>query len=123
MPIVSGGYTDSRWPRNAGIPSYGVSGLFTDPITNGLHGLNDQVGVRELYDSKEYLCRLIKRLAAPRQSAVINQRPEATPPAGPCYSSCASSSTSPRRNVQRHRFDLSCSGYGSNSGRRKAPLL
>jgi len=67
MPIMSGGYTDSRWLRNAGIPSYGVSGLFTDPMTNGLHGLNEQVGVKELYDSKEYLYRLIKRLAAPSQ--------------------------------------------------------
>jgi acetylornithine deacetylase/succinyl-diaminopimelate desuccinylase-like protein len=67
MPIMGGGYTDSRWLRNAGIPSYGVSGAFTDPITSGVHGLNEQVGVKELYDSKEYLYRLIKRLAAPSQ--------------------------------------------------------
>jgi hypothetical protein len=34
-----------------------VTGLFVDPITNGTHGLNEQVGVKELYDSKEYLYR------------------------------------------------------------------
>ena len=56
-----------RWLRNAGIPSYGVSGLFVDPVTDGVHGLNEQVGVKELYDSKVYLYRLIKRLAAPSQ--------------------------------------------------------
>jgi len=67
IPIMSGAYTDNRWLRNAGIPSYGVSGLFVDPVTNGVHGLNEQVGVKELYDSKEYLYRLIKRLAAPSQ--------------------------------------------------------
>jgi acetylornithine deacetylase/succinyl-diaminopimelate desuccinylase-like protein len=67
MPSMSGGYTDSRWLRNAGIPSYGVSGLFYDPITGGVHGLNEQVGVKELYDNQEYLYRLIKRLAAPSQ--------------------------------------------------------
>jgi acetylornithine deacetylase/succinyl-diaminopimelate desuccinylase-like protein len=65
MPIMLSAATDSRWLRNAGIPSWGVSGLFGDPITSGTHGLNEQVGVKELYDSKEYLYRLIKRLAAP----------------------------------------------------------
>ena len=68
IPTMSGGYTDSRWLRNAGIPSYGVSGLFTDPVNNGVHGLNEQVGVRQLYDSKEFLCRLVKLLAAPSQT-------------------------------------------------------
>jgi acetylornithine deacetylase/succinyl-diaminopimelate desuccinylase-like protein len=68
IPVIatmSGGYTDSRWLRNAGIPSYGVSGLFSDPGKSGVHGLNEQVGVKELYDSKEFLYRLVKRLAGP----------------------------------------------------------
>jgi acetylornithine deacetylase/succinyl-diaminopimelate desuccinylase-like protein len=59
--------TDSRWLRNAGIPSYGVSGLFSDPGKSGVHGLNEQVGVKELYDSKEFLYRLVKRLAGPAE--------------------------------------------------------
>ena len=63
IPTMSGGYTDSRWLRNAGIPAYGVSGLFSDPGKSGVHGLNEQVGVKELYDSKEFLYRLVKRLA------------------------------------------------------------
>ena len=65
IPTMSGGYTDSRWLRNAGIASYGVSGLFSDPGKSGVHGLNEQVGVKELYDSKEFLYRLVKRLAGP----------------------------------------------------------
>jgi acetylornithine deacetylase/succinyl-diaminopimelate desuccinylase-like protein len=69
IPTMSGGYTDSRWLRNAGIPSYGVSGLFTDPVHSGVHGLNEQVGVKQLYDSKEFLYRLVKRLAAPSQTS------------------------------------------------------
>ena len=67
IPTMSGGYTDSRWLRNAGIPAYGVSGLFSDPGKNGVHGLNEQVGVKELYDSKEFLYRLVKRLAGPNE--------------------------------------------------------
>jgi hypothetical protein len=39
-----------------------VSGLFIDLPTSGVHGLNEQVGVKELYDSKQYLYRLIKQL-------------------------------------------------------------
>jgi acetylornithine deacetylase/succinyl-diaminopimelate desuccinylase-like protein len=66
IPVMSGGYTDSRWLRNAGIPSYGVSGLFTEP-NSGVHGLNEQVRVKSLLDSKEFLYRLVKRLAAPSQ--------------------------------------------------------
>jgi len=68
IPSMSGGYTDSRWLRNAGIASYGVSGLFTDPVHSGVHGLNEQVGVKELYGSKEFLYRLVKQLAAPSQT-------------------------------------------------------
>jgi acetylornithine deacetylase/succinyl-diaminopimelate desuccinylase-like protein len=67
IPTMSGGYTDSRWLRNAGIPSYGVSGLFTDPAKSGVHGLNEQVGVNELYESKEFLYCLVKQLAAASQ--------------------------------------------------------
>lgn len=70
IPVMSGGYTDSRWLRNVGIPSYGVSGVFFDVTTSGIHGLNEQVGVKELYDGKEFLYRLIKRLAAPSQFSV-----------------------------------------------------
>lgn len=68
IPTMSGGYTDSRWLRNAGIPSYGVSGLFTDPAKSGVHGLNEQVGVKELYESKEFLYCLVKQLAAAGQT-------------------------------------------------------
>ena len=68
IPTMSGGYTDSRWLRNAGIASYGVSGLFTDPVNSGVHGRNEQVGAKELYDSKEFLYRLVKQLAGPNRA-------------------------------------------------------
>ncbi|MBV8165404.1 MAG: M20/M25/M40 family metallo-hydrolase, partial [Alphaproteobacteria bacterium] len=63
IPTMSGGYTDSRWLRSVGIPAYGVSGLFTDQANNGVHGLNEQVGVQQLYDSRLFLYRLVKLLA------------------------------------------------------------
>ena len=65
---MSAGYTDNRWLRNAGIPAYGTSGLFSDPGRNGVHGRNERVGVKAVYDSKEFLYRLVKQLAAPGQA-------------------------------------------------------
>ncbi len=66
IPTMSGGYTDSRWLRNAGIPAYGVSGLFSDPGNNGVHGRNERVAAKALFDSKAFLYRLVKDLAGPQ---------------------------------------------------------
>ena len=63
IPTQSGGYTDSRWLRKYGIPAYGVSGVFTEEGKSGVHGLNEQVGVRQLLEAKEFLYRLVRRLA------------------------------------------------------------
>jgi acetylornithine deacetylase/succinyl-diaminopimelate desuccinylase-like protein len=60
---MSAGYTDNRWLRNAGIPAYGISGLFSDPGNNGVHGRNEQIGAKALFDSKQFLYRLVKSLA------------------------------------------------------------
>jgi acetylornithine deacetylase/succinyl-diaminopimelate desuccinylase-like protein len=62
---MSAGATDSRWLRNAGIPAYGVSGLFSEPGTSGVHGRNERVAVKAVFDSKRFLYRLVKELAAP----------------------------------------------------------
>jgi len=71
---MSGGYTDSRWLRNAGIPAYGISGLFSDPGNNGVHGRNEQVGVKAVYDSREFLDRLVQRLAGAGGAAQVRGR-------------------------------------------------
>ncbi len=63
IPTQSGGYTDSRWLRKHGIPAYGVSGIFSEEGKSGVHGLNEQVGVQQLFDGKMFLYRLVKRLA------------------------------------------------------------
>ncbi len=65
IPTQSSGYTDSRWLRRAGIPTYGVSGIFSEEGRSGVHGLNEQVGVAELLAGREFLYRLVRRLAGP----------------------------------------------------------
>lgn len=60
IPSLSTGATDGRFTNAAGIPTYGVSGLFGDPDGNGIHGLNERVRVASLLNSREFLYRLIK---------------------------------------------------------------
>jgi hypothetical protein len=45
---------------SAGIPTYGVSGLFKDPAEVNAHGLNEKLPVTSLYESQEFLDRLIR---------------------------------------------------------------
>jgi acetylornithine deacetylase/succinyl-diaminopimelate desuccinylase-like protein len=64
VPFMQSGTTDMRWFRNAGIPMYGVDGMFVDPVTNGQHGLNEHIGVQDLYNGREFLFRLVKALTS-----------------------------------------------------------
>jgi acetylornithine deacetylase/succinyl-diaminopimelate desuccinylase-like protein len=54
------GATDGAFLTPVGIPTYGVSGAFADPDGNGVHGLNERVRIKVLYDSRDYLYRLMK---------------------------------------------------------------
>ena len=63
IPTMSTGGTDGRFLNNAGIWTYGISGMFHGPEGSGAHGLNEHIRVKSLYDGQEYLYRLTKRLA------------------------------------------------------------
>ena len=63
VPAMATGATDGRFTTPAGIPTYGVSGIFADPNTSGTHGLNERVGVKQLYDGRVFLHLLVKEYA------------------------------------------------------------
>lgn len=63
IPAMATGATDGRFTTPAGIPTYGVSGIFADPNTSGVHGLNERVGVKQLYDGRVFLHLLVKEYA------------------------------------------------------------
>jgi acetylornithine deacetylase/succinyl-diaminopimelate desuccinylase-like protein len=63
IPHLLPGGTDGRFLNNAGIWTYGVSGMFSGPEGSGAHGLNERIRVKSLYDGQEFLYRLGKRLA------------------------------------------------------------
>ncbi|WP_231736245.1 MULTISPECIES: M20/M25/M40 family metallo-hydrolase [unclassified Sphingopyxis] len=64
IPNISTGATDGRFLNSAGIPTYGISAIFVDPDGNGVHGLNERVRVKSLYDARQFLHRLVKTYAS-----------------------------------------------------------
>ena len=69
IPFMSTGATDGKYLRAAGIPTYGVSGLFTDPADSRIHGRDERVLQKSLYDSQEFLYQLVKMLASNKPTA------------------------------------------------------
>jgi acetylornithine deacetylase/succinyl-diaminopimelate desuccinylase-like protein len=66
VPIMSTGATDGLATRLAGIPTYGVSGLFDDIDDVRAHGKDERMGVKEFFDGLEFMYRLIKSLSTSR---------------------------------------------------------
>nr|WP_087573606.1 M20/M25/M40 family metallo-hydrolase [Sphingomonas sp. CDS-1] len=63
VPHMATGATDAVTMNAAGIPTYGVSGLFRDPDGNGVHGLNERIRVRSVMEGRKFLYGLVKAYA------------------------------------------------------------
>jgi len=64
IPVMSAGATDGAFLRNAGIPTYGHSGMAMEPRDSGrIHGKDERVPMKSFYNGNEYLYRLVKMLA------------------------------------------------------------
>jgi acetylornithine deacetylase/succinyl-diaminopimelate desuccinylase-like protein len=57
--------TDGKETRAAGIPTYGVMGIFIRDSDSFAHGLNERVRVREFFGAQEYWKAVLTRLAGP----------------------------------------------------------
>jgi acetylornithine deacetylase/succinyl-diaminopimelate desuccinylase-like protein len=66
VPHMATGATDAVTLNAAGIPTYGVSGLFRDPDGNGVHGLNERIRVRSVMEGRKFLYGLVKAYADQR---------------------------------------------------------
>lgn len=64
IPTMSTGATDGLYLRNAGIPVYGVSGLFGDIDDIRAHGQNERINIKAYFEGQEFLYRLTKLLSA-----------------------------------------------------------
>jgi acetylornithine deacetylase/succinyl-diaminopimelate desuccinylase-like protein len=64
VPVMSTGATDAVYLRGAGIPIYGVDGIFEDIDDIRAHGRDERLGVSAFYEGQEFLYRLVKALAS-----------------------------------------------------------
>lgn len=60
VPTMATGFSDDRQTRNAGMPSYDLSGIWIDGDENRAHGRDERVGAQEFDESVEYTFRLMK---------------------------------------------------------------
>ncbi|NNF26351.1 MAG: M20/M25/M40 family metallo-hydrolase [Gemmatimonadetes bacterium] len=62
VPTMSTGATDALYLRNAGIPVYGVSGMFFGD--SFAHGMNERIPVQAFYEGVAFLDRLVRTLSS-----------------------------------------------------------
>jgi acetylornithine deacetylase/succinyl-diaminopimelate desuccinylase-like protein len=63
VPTMLPGYTDGKYLNPAGVPTYGVSGLFEDAEGNYIHGLNERMRVQSLMEGRRFLYEVVKLYA------------------------------------------------------------
>jgi acetylornithine deacetylase/succinyl-diaminopimelate desuccinylase-like protein len=63
VPMMVMGATDGLYLRVAGIPTYGVQGIFYDRNDIRFHGRDERVKVQSFYEAQTFLYDLVKRLA------------------------------------------------------------
>lgn len=67
VPTMVMGATDGLYLRRAGIPTYGVQGIFLDRDDIRMHGQDERLGMNEFYEGNAFLYELVKSLAGPAQ--------------------------------------------------------
>lgn len=60
VPVMAAGGTDGAFLTPAGIPTYGLTGFFSDREGSRAHGLNERMRVKSLMDGRTFLYRLVK---------------------------------------------------------------
>jgi acetylornithine deacetylase/succinyl-diaminopimelate desuccinylase-like protein len=62
-PSMTAGATDGRFLMSAGIPTYGMSGMFAVSGESNAHGLNEKIRVKSLYEGREFLESIVRAYA------------------------------------------------------------
>jgi acetylornithine deacetylase/succinyl-diaminopimelate desuccinylase-like protein len=62
VPVMDTGASDGKYLRIAGIPSYGVPGVFEDVDDVRAHGKDERIGVKDFYDGVDFYYEFIKSL-------------------------------------------------------------
>src|SRR5690242_7472035 len=65
VPNMVMGATDGRYLRIAGIPTYGIQGIFIDRDDVRFHGRDERILINSFYEGQSFLYDLVKLLANP----------------------------------------------------------
>ena len=68
IPLMAPYGTDGKEVRRAGIPTYGVMGLFMKDSDQFAHGLNERIPVRSFYDTLEFWHVVITELSSQKMT-------------------------------------------------------
>jgi acetylornithine deacetylase/succinyl-diaminopimelate desuccinylase-like protein len=60
VPMLEIGATDASYLTPAGIPTYGFTGIFFEPDGSRLHGLNERVRVRAVYEGRDLITEVVR---------------------------------------------------------------
>ena len=64
IPYMAPYGTDGKETRRAGLPTYGIMGLFFKPEDDFTHGLNERVQVDAFFDALEFWHSIMTELAS-----------------------------------------------------------
>ncbi|MGH9702112.1 MAG: M20/M25/M40 family metallo-hydrolase, partial [Candidatus Acidiferrales bacterium] len=64
VPVMEAGATDGVYSRAAGIPTYGISGIFNDINDDRSHGRDERVPIASFYEGVEFYYRLVKAVTS-----------------------------------------------------------
>ena len=64
LPVMDTGASDGRFLRAAGVPTYGIAGVFLDLDNRRAHGQDERVRVQDFYDGLAFNYQLMQTLAA-----------------------------------------------------------
>ncbi len=54
VPALEHGASDAQFLNPAGIPTYGITGIFQDPDGGDIHGLNERIRVKSVYEGERF---------------------------------------------------------------------
>ena len=63
LPQMAAGASDSRYTRSAGLPSYGIDGMFDDLDDGRAHGRDERIAVGAFAEEVEFTYRLMREVA------------------------------------------------------------
>ncbi|MGH9748270.1 MAG: M20/M25/M40 family metallo-hydrolase [Candidatus Acidiferrales bacterium] len=66
VPVMETGASDGAYSRAAGIPTYGVSGLWMDPNDDRSHGRDERLAVWSFYAGVDFYPRFMEALSSSR---------------------------------------------------------